>query len=319
MKKEKKIEKNEPAISANLCHHQKSKSMLNLNESVVELDENKCGRVKLLEPSIARLRKEEEDNETSSTSSLIRMTNKTQSKSTLLKPFTVTIYLLSSLFLFQLALTTIGFYLQFNYLKTQNNLLETKISKYFDTILVNINQDFVKLLEHVSSIRNTNENDDFGGANDEQFMILNLTHAINLVDGLSLDEINNTVLAYREKLFNTVLNENLNSRVKRNAKLSSPLPSSFYHKVTLNNQSNSRIHRHQADSTFFITDKQPKNVTGEHFLIQAYSKISVLLANIAQRRNQTCLKYFFMSLRCQRWRNTVQQHEITVRRRHQVP
>lgn len=256
MKKEKKAEKSRIFES----YLQKSSSSINLNDSVIEVDTSRNGpfraESKLLEKKL--LSKSEH--------SIMSMPNQSMFKKTALKPVSLTVYLLSSLFLFQLLLTTVGFYLQFNYLKTQNDIYEKRINVFFDRIVQDLNSDFNELLKHVASRR---KGDMFSRDVDDKFMILNLTHAVDL-DDLNADELNGTILAYQQSLFDAILNENLNSRIKRDTKL----PSSFYHKVNWN-QSNSRTHRHQTDTQFILTDKQPRNVSGEHFLIQAYSKISV--------------------------------------------
>lgn len=226
--------------------------------------------------------------------------NQTKSKiqTTALKPITLTVYLLSSLFLFQLVLTTIGFYIQFNYIKSQNELFESRISSFFDRVTADLNSDFNQLLEQVAKRKNP-------ASDDANFMILNLTHAINL-DDLNADELNRTVLAYRRNLFEAVMNEKINSRIKRDTKP----PSSFYYKVKFN-QSNNRTHRHQSD-TFFLSDQQPRNVSGEHFLIQAYSKISViklfLMVKLVENDKGCKLRYLH-------WRNIVLRPENIVRRR----
>ena len=245
MKKEKKIDES-------------SSSMRSLNESIVEIDDRKkLGALRVESKLIEK------------TFLIDKNTNNSDSifKKAATKPITSAVYVLSCLFLVQLALTTLGFYLQFNYLKTQTDLYELKISNFFDRVINDLNTDFNELIRQQISRK---KDPTYSSSNDDNnYMILNLTHEIDLND-LNVDELNKTILTYQQNLFDAVLKENLNSRIKRNTKRSS----SFYHKVNYSQQANTRNHRHQGD-TFFLTDKQPKNVSGDHFLIQAYSKISV--------------------------------------------
>lgn len=271
MKKEKKPERTCCTSLEGGSSPHTSSSSLSLNESVVELDaqnkKNGCIRVesKLLERNCL-IEKDKRNNFSTSSSTSV---DSSLLKKTALKPVTLTVYLLSCLFLFQLVLTTIGFYLQFSYLKNQNELFETKINSFFNRIITDLNTDFNELLRQQIMRKRDQAFDPQTDQDDSNFMILNLTHEIDLNE-LNVDELNKTVLNYQQNLFDAVLKENLNSRIKRNTKPSS----SFYHKVNNYNQTNSRSNRHQGDA-FFLTDKQPKNFSGDHFLIQAYSKISV--------------------------------------------
>lgn len=252
MKKEKKID------DSNI-----SSSSMSVNESIVEFDDRKKGALRVESKLIEKTYLIDKNNNSKAA------TNKSKACT---KPIiTSAVYILSCLFLFQLALTTIGFYLQFNYLKTQTDLHEIKITNFFDRVINDLNIDFNELLRQQISRKKDptySRNDD-----DTNYMILNLTHEIDLND-LNVDELNKTVLTYQQNLFDAVLKENLNSRIKRNTNTNTKRSSSFYHKVNYSQQGNTRNHRHQGD-TFFLTDKQPKNVSGDHFLIQAYSKISV--------------------------------------------
>lgn len=91
-----------------------------------------------------------------------------------------------------------------------------------------------------------------------EFMIFNLTHPITIDSSQSEMKIS-------QDLFSEVLQENIKKRSKRRAKQNRNVKSSD-------------------KDVFLITPKQPKNVSekeiingypGDHFLIQAYSKISV--------------------------------------------
>lgn len=177
-------------------------------------------------------------------------------KSTVIKPvkqISPLIYLLSTLFIFQLALISFGFYLQYNYLMKQNSLFEVKINAFLNNIL----DDFNTI--SAESPENTDDKQ-------ADFMILNLTHPIDL------KSFDNNV--FDHNLFNSILNKNINSRLKRSVKKSPSL-----------NQNNSNNYSKSYQDVFLITPKQPKNISGkestfypnpgDHFLIQAYSKISV--------------------------------------------
>lgn len=251
-----------------------SSSSLSLNETIVAMNGvGKNGAVRIESKLI-----ENGNNTTTSSTALLDSSNlNVMLRKAALKPITITVYLLSSLFLFQLVLTTIGFYLQFNYLKTQNELNELRINSFFERVIADLNTDFNELLRQ--QILRKKE-DEYNGKVEggDNYMILNLTHEINLKD-LNVDELNRTVLAYQQNLFDAVLRQNLNSRIKRNA---AKPPSSFYHKVNYNQSGGgqSRNHRQQGGGDeFFLTDRQPKNFSGDHFLIQAYSKISVGIFN----------------------------------------
>lgn len=290
MKKEKKID--ESNIS--------SSSSMSVNESIVEFDDRKKGALRVESKLIEKTYLIDKNNNSNAA------TNKSKAA---IKPIKSALYILSCLFLFQLALTTIGFYLQFNYLKTQTDLYEIKIANFFDRVINDLNIDFNELLRQQISRKKDptySRSDD-----DNNYMILNLTHEIDLND-LNVDELNKTVLTYQQNLFDAVLKENLNGRIKRNTKRSS----SFYHKVNYSQQGNTRNHRHQGD-TFFLTDKQPKNVSGDHFLIQAYSKISVGYLHFQLISIDIYIRTY-ISLRYLRWLNIVQQQEITVHHLHQA-
>lgn len=134
------------------------------------------------------------------------------------------------LFMCQISFVIFGFYLQFNYLKTQTDLHRARIDQ---------------ILKNLDSYKSS-END---------FMILNLTHPISLDASDPIDE----------SMFGKILDENIKKRTKRRVK------------------QNRNINSPEKD-VFLITPKQPKNVSekeianaypGDHFLIQAYSKISV--------------------------------------------
>lgn len=245
---------------------QTNSSSLSLSDSIVEID-TAASRNGRLQIESKLLKGQNSQNQSSSSMILFSstlncaksiLTNKTTAA---LKPTTLTIYLLSTLFLLQLVLTTLGFYLQFAYLKSQNEMFEIKINSFFNKIIDDLNSDFDELLRRASR-------KDVSDA-DEDFMILNLTHAIGL-DDLNADELNRTILAYRENLFDAVLKENLNSRTKRNAKK----PASSFHKKVNSNQSSAKSNSNQ-DDHFYLSSKHPKNLSGDHFLIQAYSRISV--------------------------------------------
>lgn len=105
-----------------------------------------------------------------------------------------------------------------------------------------------KILKHLESNKNLND----------EFMIFNLTHPMTIDSSQSEININ-------QDLFHTILNENIKRRTKRRA------------------EQNRNVKSPDKD-VFLITPKQPKNVSekeitnaypGDHFLIQAYSKISV--------------------------------------------
>lgn len=287
MKKDKKIDTN-TLKSENNNSFRTQTSTLSLSDSILEIDKTKVGNQhfsiesKLLPKNL--LKKSDSFCSLSSSGSISTITtctknthqtllsSTTKTKSPTPKHTTLTIYLLSILFLLQLGLTTVGFFIQFNYLKNQNELFELRMNTFFEQIVADLNANFDAFVAKNQRDRSSFDNYDNTGGGDDEFMILNLTHAIKLND-LNLNQLNRTALKYQQSLFDAVLNENLNSRIKRHVKRAS----SFYHKADLGgNNTNRRNQRHpNGNDSFWLTDKQPRNVSGDHFLIQAYSKISV--------------------------------------------
>ena len=190
------------------------------------------------------------------------------------KHISFSVYLLASLFLIQLSLTTIGFYLQFSYLKNQSQLFESRInnvlSEVFNEFSINPNSNREE--------RSFLKNEDVGKSDDDSYMILNLTHPIKLdtTDDLGW---NKNFSALKDEFFNSLINNNIKVRLKRSSS------SSFKHQksnMSNFNKNASKSLNKMADA-FYILNKQPNKDTNhipnpaDHFLIQAYSKISVIL------------------------------------------
>lgn len=186
----------------------------------------------------------------------------------------LSIYLITSLFLLQLALTTFGFYLQFSYLKNQNDAFEQKVSKFLSELVEELaitSSGSSRTLEPTQSVEE-DAAEQVGKSTD--YMILNLTHAVRLDSKTDLKSIRNFKLnivddseVEQADLFNRILNENLNKRLRRRRNLLRP---TFYHRVDYNNTNNfhNNIFLHHNDSETEYPDP------GDHFLIKAYSKIS---------------------------------------------
>jgi hypothetical protein len=178
---------------------------------------------------------------------------------------------LSCLFFIQLFFTSIGFYLQYKYFKNENEIFQFKVN----TILTK----FINEYHYDGGLNDNideNNDDDIENENNidnDGFMILNLTHPIKLSQ-----ESTNILFNIDQNLFNTVLDRNLRSRVKRSAKKASQLVLRRRNNLT-NNNNKSGLH-HQADGAINPTDS---------FLIQAYSKISVsTLAQYCSATREHC-------------------------------
>jgi hypothetical protein len=192
----------------------------------------------------------------------------------------LSIYLLACLFLFQLALTTIGFYLQFNYLKQQNELFEVKIN----TVLDQITNEF-RIKEGLGI-----EYDALSDQMEDPIMILNLTHAFNL-SAPYYELLKENFTELHDELVNS-LSEQYNDSTRR--KRSTEIRSSFQRNSTQSKSNNKQIQQNYRflnknnvkNANFKRTNNNLNNnnnnhwneedgkITNDHFYIQAYSKIS---------------------------------------------
>jgi hypothetical protein len=175
---------------------------------------------------------------------------------------------LACLFFIQLFITSIGFYVQYRYFKNENEIFQYKVN----TILTKFIDEY-----HNNDVLNDNadDNDDESDNNaiNDGFMILNLTHPINLSQ-----DSKNILFNFDQDLFNTVLDRNLKSRAKRSAKKASQLVHKRRNNLT-NNNNKSGVNQ-QIDGSINPTDS---------FLIQAYSKISVsALAQYCSATREHC-------------------------------
>lgn len=193
------------------------------------------------------------------------------------------VYIFSSLLILQLIFTSLGFYLLFNYTKSQNESIETRLSGLLTKIL--------------------DQSIDDGGAepeNEDGYMILNLTHPIKMdpetlsfltnsketaINGSEFDETDQDL---------TVLDKKVKIRLRRNifTPQSSATPpftpvSHNHHRnrhiknsetliklnKTLQNQFNNLNHQNKKKTEDVKIGLGPNG--NDHFFIQAYSKISV--------------------------------------------
>ena len=182
------------------------------------------------------------------------------------------LFSLAFLFFIQLFLTSIGFYLQYKYLKNENEIFQLKVNTFLTKFIDEYNYNLNNNIDDIDDEDEYNENN----KNEDGFMILNLTHPINLSQ-----ESKNILYNFDQNMFNTVLDRNLKSaRAKRSAKKASQIVHRRRNNLTNNNNNNKSGLHEQVDGSINPTDS---------FLIQAYSKISVsTLAQYCSATREHC-------------------------------